>query len=170
MISPRTLSLVLQHQLNEQLNDESQIIARIETLSASLGEEGITGYGLSAKQTEIQSLLDDLLRIQAQRHELRSMIAADWGCQPEDVRLAMVHLDSPSENARLQERRHKLLQTTARADACLKSTRESLAGLHGIVSDLLSSVLPSPKVDHVRYTSSGQRVTPVHEAGIEVRS
>jgi|GEM_PF-5771915 len=170
MISRRTLSLVLQEQLESQLESESQILQRIETLSASLGGQGFNSYGLAERQSEILSLVEDLLRVQAHRQELRSSIAADWGCTPDEVRLAVVRLDSPAANERLQSRRQKLLEHTARADARLKTTRESLSGLHGIITDLLSSVLPSPKVEHVRYTASGQRLTPVHQAGIEIRS
>ncbi len=168
MVSQRTLSLVLQQQLEEQLDHESQLLQRIETLSTSLGEVGMTGFGLSSQQSEIISLVNDLLKVQAHRQELRSSIAADWGCSPEEVRLAVINLESPTANARLQSRRQELLQHTARADARLKSTRESLSGLHGIVTDLLSAVIPSPNLEHVRYTASGQRVTPVHQTNIEL--
>ncbi|HWL09052.1 MAG TPA: hypothetical protein VNQ76_11625 [Planctomicrobium sp.] len=170
MISHRTLSLVLQQQLEEQLDHESEVLQRIEVLSASLEDTGLSNFGLAARQGEIMALVEDLLRVQGHRQELRSSIAADWGCSPGEVRLAVINLQSPSDNARLQSRRQELLKNTARADARLKTTRESLSGLHGIITDLLSAVLPSPQTDHVRYTASGQRVTPVHQTGIEMRS
>ncbi|WP_437192233.1 hypothetical protein [Planctomicrobium sp. SH527] len=170
MVAQRTLTIGLQQQLQAHLQDESQVIKRVEALASALGSMGPTGSELVAQQSEILLLIDDALHIQQQRQHIREAIAADWNCLPEDVRLGVITLESPEANLQFQTLRNELIQATARAGACLKTTREQLTGLHGIVTDLLASIMPSGNGDHVRYTAAGQRLTPVMQPGIEIRS
>lgn len=170
MVAQRTVPQALQQRLQAHLQNESALIARIEALATVLGNMDPTGSVLIAQQSEILLLVEEALHIQQQRQHIRESIATDWNCLPDDVRLSGITLESSEANLQFHTLRQELIQASARTGVCLKTSRDQLTGLHGIVSDLLASILPSSNGDHVRYTASGQRLTPVMQPGIEVRS
>jgi hypothetical protein len=163
------LNAPLQQALFRHLDQEAAMLEQIQTVSRQISQ-GLPGAaGLVEHQSALVLLSSDLMSLQLQREELRTLLAPIQRTPPEQVRLSSVLLASEADQKRLQSRQQALRQSQAQAAAALKASIAVLIGQHFIVTALLET-LAAASTDTRRYNSSGQIAVPRIHPEIEMRS
>lgn len=164
-----TLPRQLLDQVLRQLDAETRLLERVQSLSEALTAGGLQGPALLEKQPELAALAQAAALVEESRQEIRRGIALAWQCPAGEVRLSRLQLSTPAETQTFDTRRQALLAQAIRTTAALRTTQGTLRGWHAIVSFVLGEVLGTAQTPD-RYAADGQRVAPSAAAGIDIRS